>query len=103
MVEDHPFILEVFKKGFNEIENVGYLGLGSLYYGHPNEKLLRANISPEDEKTLFEQRLKWLLKSPKNWGENHHLAGTTAEVNTGIPGNYTVLVSPEPVGWKPAP
>lgn len=35
----------------------------------------------------------FLIRHPKNWAEYHHLAGTKAEVEAGLKGNYTALVS----------
>jgi len=69
------------------------VGIGRLCYGNNSTQTLRINISDADERTLLESRLKTLMEHPKDWAENHHLAGTKAEVNAGKKGNYTALVS----------
>ena len=100
IVAHHPVLLVALKAALHTVEDFGYVGLGPLCYGHPNEQQFHADLSATAEKALFEKRLKLLPKSPKHWGEHHHLAGTTAEVAAGERGNYTVLVSPN--GWPVA-
>ncbi|MFO0943391.1 MAG: lipase family protein [Pirellulales bacterium] len=89
------------QNSLNNLKDFGYVGLGPLYYGAPLEKKLHIGLSAATEKALEQQRLKQLEQNPKHWGDHHHLAGTTAEV-TADPaqrGNYTLLASPEPLGW----
>jgi triacylglycerol lipase len=75
----------------------GFTGVGTLCYGSHKTKALRVGISAEQEAALFNDRLWSLVRHPERWAEHHHLAGTTAEVNKGIKGNYTVLVSDFPM------
>lgn len=70
-----------------------FTGLGKLCYGSQKTKSLRVDISTEQEMALFYDRLWSLIRHPEHWAEHHHLAGTTEEVNQGIKGNYTALVS----------
>jgi len=70
-----------------------YVGLGTLCYGSHKTKALRVDMSPKEEASLFYDRLWSLSRHPEHWAEHHHLAGTTGEINHGIKGNYTALVS----------
>ena len=92
------------RRGLNwllrSLEDVGYVGLGPLCYGHPNEKKFHIDLSAKAERAIFDDRLKSLTKNLQHWGDHHHLAGTTAEVKAGQIGNYTVLVSSD--GWPVA-
>lgn len=101
VVSGHPLLGAALGVVLKKIQDVGYVGLGPLCYGEPNEKKFHIDLSDADEDILFNKRLKHLSKNPKHWGDHHHLAGTTAEVTASPPqrGNYTVLVSPEPEGW----
>ena len=97
IVAGHPILLVALRAEMSTVKDFGYVGLGPLCYGHPNEKSFQVDLTDAAEETLFQERLKRLPKNPKHWGDHHHLAGTTAEVNAGERGNYTVLVSPD--GW----
>lgn len=70
-----------------------FVGIGRLCYGNNDTKTLRINISPSEEKKLLKGRIKNLINNPNDWGEHHHLAGTTREISKGMKGNYTALVS----------
>ena len=78
-------------------ERAGFAGVGRLCYGNHETKALRVDISAEQEIALFNSRLIGLVSNPKHWAEHHHLAGTTAEVSSGVRGNYTALVSEFPM------
>ena len=93
--------LDDVETAISKLTDFGYVGLGPLCYGELVEKRFHIGLSAATEQLLFEQRLTKLKKSPKSWGDHHHLAGTTAEVSAtpSRRGNYTVLVSPEPEGW----
>ncbi|MCY2987246.1 MAG: hypothetical protein NTY19_05180 [Planctomycetota bacterium] len=82
------------------LKDVGYVGLGPLCYGHPDEKKFHIDLSADAEVALFDGRLRSLTKNPEHWGEHDHLVGMAAEVEAGRRGNYTVLVSPD--GWPVA-
>jgi hypothetical protein len=69
------------------------VGIGLLCYGNNTNKSFRVDMSANEEIKIFDQRLKELLKHPNDLAENHHLAGTSAEVNVGKKGNYTALIS----------
>ena len=73
--------------------DMNYEGAGSLCYGDNEKKILHVDVSAAEETTLFYTRLLRLIKNPWNWGEHHHLAGTTEDVKAGRKGNYTALVS----------
>jgi Lipase (class 3) len=75
----------------------GYTGLGSLCYGSNKTQSLRVDLSPENEGSLFYDRLWSLVRHPDRWAEHHHLAGTSDEVKNGKKGNYTALVSVFPI------
>ncbi|HQX48771.1 MAG TPA: lipase family protein [Planctomycetaceae bacterium] len=98
---DHPFLKTAFTAQLNKVHDFGYVALGRLTYGHQDEHKVHISMSQEDEAALFLKRLMWMSKSPKNWGDHHHLAGTTADTSATPPrrGNYTAIVSPEPEGW----
>lgn len=70
-----------------------FTGIGKLCYGSQKTKALRVDISTEQEMALFYDRLWSLIRHPEHWAEHHHLAGTTEEINQGLKGNYTALVS----------
>jgi len=69
------------------------VGIGLLCYGNNTNKSFRVDMSANEELKIFDQRLKDLLKHPKDLAENHHLAGTSAEVDVGKKGNYRALIS----------
>ena len=99
MLQENEKILQHVGPLLDRFHDVGYLPVGSLCYGHPDERRLQLDFTAAEESALFQNRLKQLSKAePKNLGEHHHLAGTTAEFNEGTDGNYTVLVSPD--GWE---
>lgn len=96
-----PLLPEHVKKLLNFLghttEKTCFVGVGRLCYGNHETKALRVDISVEQEAALFNSRLMGLVSNPKHWAEHHHLAGTTAEVSSGVKGNYTALVSEFPM------
>ena len=86
-------------KVLDNIRDYGYEPLGALTYGHQSEGRVHVSMSPDAEKVLFAERLKWLVQAPSNWGDHHHLAGTKKETAQSHRGNYTALVDPGVYGW----
>ncbi len=74
-------------------EEAGFVSVGRLCYGSHETKTLRVDMPADQEDDLLTSRLKELVSNPKHWADHHHLAGTTAEVSSGVRGNYTALVS----------
>jgi len=70
-----------------------FMGLGRLCYGSHKTQALRVDMSREQERELFYDRLWSLARHPERWAEHHHLVGTKGDVSKGIKGNYTALVS----------
>jgi len=96
----HIAVRTAVSVALSHVTDFGYKPLGKLTYGHPEERTVYFDMTPEKEAELFVKRLKWIAKSPKNWGDHHHLAGREEEVDAGDRGNYTLLVSPEQYGWS---
>jgi triacylglycerol lipase len=96
-----PLLPEHVKKLLNFLEHTteetSFAGVGRLCYGNHETKALRVDISAQQEAALFNSRLMGLVSNPKHWADHHHLAGTTAEVSSGVKGNYTALVSEFPM------
>lgn len=96
-----PLLPDHVKKLLNFLasptEKISFMGVGRLCYGNRETKALRVDISAEQETALFDSRLTRLVSNPKHWAEHHHLAGTTAEISSGVKGNYTALVSEFPM------
>jgi hypothetical protein len=70
-----------------------FSSLGKLCYGSNKTQAMRVDISAEQEKALFYDRIYSLARHPDHWAEHHHLAGTSEDVENGKKGNYTTLVS----------
>lgn len=75
------------------MDQADFVGTGRLCYGDNDERKLHVDLNADGEKKLFWPRLWKLLGSRPNWGEHHHLVGTTEDVSAGRIGNYTALVS----------
>lgn len=73
--------------------NNEFIGLGKLCYGSNKTKSIRVDLSEEQERELFLDRLWSLIRHPERWADHHHLAGTLKQVKEGKKGNYTALVS----------
>ncbi len=98
-VEEHPKAGRVVKTLLATLEDHGYVGLGPLCYGSTDaagKTTFNKDMSAAEEQALFEERLKLLPKHVKDWGDHHHLAGTTEQTTARPPvrGNYSALVSP---------
>ncbi|MCA9062569.1 MAG: lipase family protein [Planctomycetaceae bacterium] len=101
-IEQLPFLLKkavqvLLNEVINHLINVSYVGLGSLCYGSPGDQRLHVGLNGEAEKKLFTTRVTGLKQNSKNWGDHHHLAGTSADVAAGHRGTYTALVSDWPI------
>ncbi len=77
----------------NAKEANGFAGFGRLCYGSNKTQALRVDLLPDQEASLFFDRVWSLARHPDHWTEHHHLAGTSKEVANGKKGNYTALVS----------
>ena len=91
------FISLPLRAALKSLKDFGYVGVGQLCYGSPEEPKLRVPLSAQQEDQLFALREKRLALRPQDWGDHHHLAGTTAETRQGLRGNYTALVSDFPI------
>lgn len=94
-VKEHPVLGLPVMPLLASLVDHGYVGLGALRYGSTDENektTLRTGMTAAEEKQLFDERLKLLPKHVKDWGDHHHLAGTTAQVEAGKRGNYSALV-----------
>ncbi len=94
-IDEHPIAGLLVKPLLATLEDHGYVGLGPLCYGSTDSAgvtTFTKDMSAADEKALFKKRLKLLPKHFKDWGDHHHLAGTTAQTDACKRGNYSALV-----------
>lgn len=75
------------------MDQADFVGAGRLCYGENAERKLHVDLGDVEEEQLFWPRFWKLLKNHKDWGEHHHLTGTTEDNAAGRKGNYTALVS----------
>lgn len=75
------------------MDQADFVGAGRLCYGDNAERKFHVDLSAAEDEKLFWSRFWSLLGNHKDWGEHHHLTGTTEDDAAGRKGNYTALVS----------